>query len=72
MLDIVLFSHFENKEITVLGFKKYVNPDTRLVIRKISSQVNMDSMDPNSLSAEPFNKIGLELNNVNYTAPSIY
>lgn len=70
-LDIVLFTHFEDKEITVLGSKKYVNPDTRLVLRKVSSQVNMDAMDPNSLSVAPFNKIDLSLNDVGYNAPSI-
>lgn len=70
-LDIVLFTHFEDKEITVLGSKKYVNPDTRLVLRKVSSQVNMDAMDPNSLSVAPFNKINLSLSDVGYNAPSI-
>lgn len=66
--DIVMFSHFEDKKISA---GDPVNPDTRLVIRKISSQVNMDAMDPNSLSVEPFNKIDLQLNDVGYTAPSI-
>lgn len=62
-LDIVLFSHFEGKS-TPLG---EVNPDTRLVLRKISSQVT--TMDPNSLTEEPFNKINLSLGNVDFTAP---
>lgn len=62
-LDIVLFSHFEGKS-TPLG---EVNPDTRLVLRKISSQVI--TMDPNSLTEEPFNKINLSLGNVDFTAP---
>ena len=62
-LDIVLFSHFEGKS-TPLGD---VNPDTRLVLRKISSQVT--TMDPNSLTEEPFNKINLSLGNVDFTAP---
>ena len=67
-LDIVLFSHFENKKTSAGS----VNPDTRLVLRKISSQVNMDAMDPHSLTEEPFNSIDLELGKVDYTAPSIY
>ncbi|MDT3693687.1 MAG: Ig-like domain-containing protein [Mucispirillum sp.] len=62
-LDIVLFSHFEGKS-TPLG---KVNPDTRLILRKISSQVI--TMDPNSLTEEPFNKINLSLGNVDFTAP---
>ena len=62
-LDIVLFSHFEGKS-TLLG---KVNPDTRLILRKISSQVI--TMDPNSLTEEPFNKINLSLGNVDFTAP---
>lgn len=62
-LDIVLFSHFEGKS-TPLG---EVNPDTRLILRKISSQVI--TMDPNSLTEEPFNKINLSLGNVDFTAP---
>lgn len=64
-LDIVLFSHFEGKS-TPLGD---VSPDTRLILRKISSQVK--PMDANSLTEEPFNKINLTLENVNYTAPSL-
>lgn len=70
-LDIVLFTYFEDKEIIVLNSKKYVSPDTRLVLRKVSSKVNMEAMDPNSLSVEPFNKISLSLSDVGYTAPSI-
>ncbi len=70
-LDIILFTHFEDKEITVMGFKKYVNPDTRLVLRKVSSQIKMDAMDANSLSVDPFNKISLSLSDVGYNAPSI-
>ena len=62
-LDIVLFSHFEGKS-TPLG---EVNPDTRLVLRKISSQVT--TMDPNTLTEEPFNKINLTLGDVDFTAP---
>ena len=62
-LDIVLFSHFEDKS-TPIG---KVNPDTRLILRKISSQVI--TMDPNSLTEEPFNKISLSLGNVDFTAP---
>lgn len=62
-LDIVLFSHFEDKS-TLIGS---VNPDTRLILRKISSQVI--TMDPNSLTEEPFNKINLSLGNVDFTAP---
>ncbi len=64
-LDIVLFSHFEGKS-TPLG---KVSPDTRLILRKISSQVI--PMDANSLTEEPFNKINLTLNDVNYTTPSL-
>lgn len=64
-LDIVLFSHFEGKS-TPLG---NVSPDTRLILRKISSQVK--PMDANSLAEEPFNKINLTLGSVNYTAPSL-
>lgn len=67
-LDIVMFSHFEDKEISA---GDPVDPDTRLVIRKISSQVNMDSMDPNSITTEPFNQIDLTLSDVGYIAPSI-
>lgn len=70
-LDIILFTHFEDKEIKVLGSKKYVDPDTRLVLRKVSSQIKMDAMDPNSLSVDPFNKISLSLSDVGYNAPSI-
>ena len=70
-LDIILFTHFEDKEIKVMGVKKYVNPDTRLVLRKVSSQIKMDAMDPNSLSVDPFNKISLSLSDVGYNAPSI-
>lgn len=62
-LDIVLFSHFEGKS-TPLG---NVSPDTRLILRKISSQVI--TMDPNSLTEVPFNKINLSLGDVDFTAP---
>lgn len=54
-LDIVLFSHFEGKS-TALGD---VNPDTRLVLRKISSQVT--TMDPNTLTEAPFDKLNGKL-----------
>lgn len=54
-LDIVLFSHFEGKS-TALGD---VNPDTRLVLRKISSQAT--SMDPNTLTEVPFDKLNGKL-----------
>ena len=64
-LDIVLFSHFEGKS-TPLG---NVSPDTRLILRKISSQVI--TMDPNSLTEEPFNKINLSLGDYNFEAPSL-
>lgn len=64
-LDIVMFSHFEGKKAVTTT----VNPDTRLILRKISSQVK--PMDANSLTEEPFNKINLTLGNVNYTAPSL-
>ena len=50
-LDIVLFSHFDGKDT---GMGK-VNPDTRLVLRKISSQVT--TMDPNTLTEVPFDKL---------------
>lgn len=64
-LDIVMFSHFEGKKAVTTT----VNPDTRLILRKISSQVK--PMDANSLAEEPFNKINLTLESVNYTAPSL-
>ena len=64
-LDIVLFSHFEGKS-TPLG---NVSPDTRLILRKISSQVT--TMDPNSLTEEPFNKINLSLGDYTFDAPSL-
>lgn len=63
-LDIILFSNFSG---TKAGMA--VKPDTRLILRKISSQVK--PMDANSLTEEPFNKINLTLGNVNYTAPSL-
>ncbi len=47
-LDIVLFSHFDGKKAVIYT----LNPDTRLVLRKVSSQVI--PMDPNSLTEEPF------------------
>lgn len=53
-LDIILFSNFDGKKA---GFD--VSPDTRLILRKISSQVI--EMDPNTLTEEPFNKINLTL-----------
>ena len=61
-LDIILFSHFSG---TKAG--NDVSPDTRLILRKISSQVT--TMDPNTLTEEPFNKINLSLGNVDFTAP---
>lgn len=64
-LDIVLFSHFEDKS-TPLG---NVSPDTRLILRKINSQVV--TMDPNSLTEEPFNKINLSLGDYTFDAPSL-
>lgn len=64
-LDIVLFSHFEDKS-TPLG---NVSPDTRLILRKINSQVV--TMDPNSLTEEPFNRINLSLGDYTFDAPSL-
>lgn len=61
-LDIILFSHFSG---TKAG--NDVSPDTRLILRKISSQVT--TMDPNTLTEEPFNKINLSLGDVDFTAP---
>ena len=61
-LDIILFSHFSG---TKAG--NDVSPDTRLILRKISSQVT--TMDPNTLTEAPFNKINLSLGNVDFTAP---
>lgn len=61
-LDIILFSHFEGKKA---GFT--VQPDTRLILRKISSKVI--EMNPNDLTDEPFNKINLSINNLDFTAP---
>lgn len=64
-LDIVLFSHFEDKN-TPIG---NVSPDTRLILRKINSHVV--TMDPNSLTEEPFNKINLSLGDYTFDAPSL-
>ena len=61
-LDIILFSNFDGKKMGMA-----VSPDTRLILRKISSQVI--TMDPNSLTEAPFNKINLSLGNVDFTAP---
>lgn len=68
--DIVLWSHFKDKE-TAAG---KVSPDTRLVLRKAKNTVDMTAMDPNTLTEEPFSKLSGSLSlssDGNYTAPSL-
>lgn len=56
--DIVLFTKI-SKEVDIVFGTKTVYPDTRLVLRKISSKII--AMNPNTISEEPFNVLQSKL-----------
>ena len=68
--EIILYSHLKNKKINIpIAGEKTVNPETYLVLNKISSKV--EKMDYSDVTGSPFNKVtGINPTNLGSDAPT--